>query len=399
MIKNKIFIFACKTVFVNRKQYLLAASGIIVGIIAQILSMSLSLAHETKLETSLLKSGVAIVEVSINSPDEYEAIHELVNTTAKVSSPVKTFQEKKIILAFGEKKEITIIFTEESYFDLSNVDIINGAVNLNKSTSGQNVVVINAFFSDSLNRKSIIGETMEIDGIPFVVGGIIDDGRFGKESACYLEYNYLYKYNTNNLINSWLFPCTSFSLDDIEGVEQKFNSYLQNKYYYKLQALKRNANEGETTNEINGNVFSINTKTSVYDSAKIDMKIIKELSMAFFALLLIVGTLCVRNIFKILSNQRHSEIGIAKASGALRKTILYQFIIEITCVIAISVFTGVLVGIILSISIEALLGLPISLCWIWIVSSALIASMLSLLFGVTPAFKCSKLDPITVINS
>lgn len=124
---------------------------------------------------------------------------------------------------------------------------------------------------------------------------------------------------------------------------------------------------------------------------------------AMAGLSLVVGGIGIMNIMLVNVNERTHEIGLRKAIGANNKTILLQFLIE---TIAITVLGGI-IGILIGISFAVLISVVINLLgynWDLVVSTGSILTAVSvsmligLIFGIYPAKKASKLEPITALQ-
>ena len=109
---------------------------------------------------------------------------------------------------------------------------------------------------------------------------------------------------------------------------------------------------------------------------------------------LLVGGIVIMNIMLVSVTERTREIGIRKAIGARRLDILWQFLVESVTLAILGGGTGVLAGIGFAAAIGALSPLPADV-ELWSVLSGLgVASSVGLIFGVFPAMKAARLDPI-----
>jgi putative ABC transport system permease protein len=96
--------------------------------------------------------------------------------------------------------------------------------------------------------------------------------------------------------------------------------------------------------------------------------------------------------------ERTREIGIRKAMGARRQDILLQFLIESSTVALVGGFLGVVGGIVLAKTVTLLIGMPSSVPLWAVVAALMVSSSVGLFFGVYPAKRAARLDPIVALR-
>jgi putative ABC transport system permease protein len=113
---------------------------------------------------------------------------------------------------------------------------------------------------------------------------------------------------------------------------------------------------------------------------------------------LVVGGIVIMNIMLVAVTERTREIGIRKAMGARRNDVLLQFLIEAVTLSLLGGALGVLLGASVALSITWLIGMP-SAIKLWAVAAGLIVSAsVGVFFGVYPARKAARLDPIAALR-
>jgi putative ABC transport system permease protein len=116
------------------------------------------------------------------------------------------------------------------------------------------------------------------------------------------------------------------------------------------------------------------------------------------AITLIVGGIVVMNIMLVSVTERTFEIGLRKAVGATRRQILMQFLIESGMLCAFGGVMGLLVAYGVVKLITALAGITMTITVAYVVISIGVSSIIGMLFGIYPAFKAARLNPITALT-
>jgi len=114
---------------------------------------------------------------------------------------------------------------------------------------------------------------------------------------------------------------------------------------------------------------------------------------------LLVGGVGVVAIMMISVTERTREIGVRKALGATRGTILWQFLVEAVTLTAIGASVGLVLGILLAIGVRtAWPAIPASTSWGSVASALLVSAFTGVLFGLLPAMRAARLDPVAALR-
>jgi putative ABC transport system permease protein len=120
--------------------------------------------------------------------------------------------------------------------------------------------------------------------------------------------------------------------------------------------------------------------------------------IAIAAIALVVGGIVIMNIMLVSVTERTREIGIRKAMGAKRSDVRTQFLIEAITLAAVGGVLGVLFGITVAKTITMLVGMPSSIKLWAVAAGMLVAASVGIFFGVYPASRAAKLDPIAALR-
>ncbi len=146
------------------------------------------------------------------------------------------------------------------------------------------------------------------------------------------------------------------------------------------------------------NDFAINQQDVIADLYKGFTGALYAVAFGVGAISLIVGGIGIMNIMLVSVTERTREIGIRKAIGARNKDILWQFLVESVMVSAIGGIIGIIVGFAIAKLIASSTFLSASISPISIIIGVSFIGLVGISFGIFPAYKASRLDPIIALR-
>lgn len=316
---------------------------------------------------------------------DMEAIERYCPHCALLSGSVYTRRRVK----FGDEylSDVDIVGTDENYIEVSDVDIDygRGFTELDVRHSRPLAIVGPEVVENLLSGIDPIGRNIKVHDRFLRIIGV------GKKRGSFLGMNK----------DNWVaLPRTTF--------EKQFGSRRSVEIRVKapdLPSLQLAQDEarmilrsrrGVTYNE--GDDFGIYT-------AEAGMELFRSFSAAaFFAMIgiasiaLVVGGIVIMNIMLVSVTERTREVGVRKAIGARRRDILWQFLIESVTLAATGGVIGVLLGVILAALVGQFTPLPASVKMWSIVVGIAISSAVGIFFGVFPAVKAARLNPIEALR-
>ena len=230
-----------------------------------------------------------------------------------------------------------------------------------------------------------IGRTLAIQGLPMTIVGV--EGKRGSMFGQSLDNNVYVPLTTYQRMFG---RRQSLQLHGKANSREAFDPTIEQARISLRNRHKLKGNQDDDFGLVN--VEQVNNQIDQVTGA-ITMAVIP---ITFISL--VVGGIVVMNIMLVSVTERTFEIGLRKAVGAKRKHILVQFLIESSVLCAL----GGALGLLLAAGIAWLIGqttpVPMSITLTYVVLSIVVSSVIGMVFGIYPALKAAKLDPITALS-
>ena len=146
-----------------------------------------------------------------------------------------------------------------------------------------------------------------------------------------------------------------------------------------------------------GDDFSINKLDTLVGTFNNVMGVLLLVGLIVTSISLFVGAIGVMNIMFVTVTERTREIGIRKAIGATRRSILFQFLCESSVIGLLGGGIGILLAVILTAVVNAVL-MPAAVSWPIVAVAVIVSGGVGVIAGLAPAFRASKLDPIEALR-
>jgi putative ABC transport system permease protein len=254
--------------------------------------------------------------------------------------------------------------------------------NVNVAVLGTDVVS-NLF---GYSNANVVGETVNINGIPFTVIGVLQPQ--GSSAA------------TNN-DDRIIIPITT-GMDRIFGSASVRNIYVSAASADQMSQAQASVETALRTshNLLPGDSedFQITNQSDVLSTAQGITKVMTTLLAGTAAISLLVGGIGIMNIMLVSVTERTREIGIRKAIGATGGRILSQFLIEAVVLSVAGGITGIVFGVIGSKALTQFAHISTAIQLSPIGYSFMFSLLVGVLFGVYPARKASRLNPIDALR-
>jgi putative ABC transport system permease protein len=121
-------------------------------------------------------------------------------------------------------------------------------------------------------------------------------------------------------------------------------------------------------------------------------------AIAIVSVFMLVGGIVIMNIMMAVVSERTQEIGVRKSLGARRRDIMRQFLVESSMLAGMGGLMGVLIAWVLAVAVRNLTPVPMEMPLISVVTGVGLSSIVGLFFGIYPASRAAKLDPIEALR-
>ena len=387
------FILALKSLATSKIRALLTMLGIIIGVAAVIIIMSMGNGLTNELSDTFDSLGTNTITVSVSgrgssrsiSPDDmYEMAQE--NTDSiKCITPTVSVMGSARIGSEGYSSRITGV--GEDYLTLKALEMDEGRfLNYIDMAENKHTCVVGAYFNgmDAFDGEAL-GSYIKINGYNFMIVGVLKNQSDEWEDDGSADNMILVPYSTAAKLLSRTSQISSYTvLARSEDTITAAKNAVENALY--------KAFEDE-------NAYTVTSMAEQLDSIT-DMMDVMVTALALIAgISLLVAGIGIMNIMLVSVAERTREIGIRKALGAKPRHIKLQFVIEAGTTSTIGGVMGIILGVILAQVLGNYINLECVPTVGTIAVSFGVSAMIGIIFGFLPANKAAKLNPIDALRN
>lgn len=395
---------ALKTLFSHKLRTALATLGIVVGVCSVIVMMAIGDGAQKQVLSKIQAMGTDLVIVTagqvkiiagrqrqtgnvstLTLRDANTLLEEARNI--KAAAPAQT---KKMLVKYESLSTSTSVTgTTEAVMAIRNLALQKGRFfSEDEDRTLQRVAVIGKTVAKNLfESRNPVGETVRIGKVAFEVVGILGEKGTDlvgndQDDVIYIPVSTALRrlFNLTYINNIFIQARGS---DHIDKAVSEVRDILREKH-------RLNAKPDD---------FTIQSQTEILKTEKETSQTFTNLLSSVAAISLLVGGVGILAIMLISIKERTREIGLRRAVGALKRDLLLQFIVESLTLSLSGGIAGIFLGIVLSLSSSYVTKWPMKLSASVIIVAFLFSAVIGVVFGVYPAMKAARLDPIEALKA
>ena len=402
------FKLALKSLKTSKMRAFLTMLGIIIGVGAVIVILSLGNGMTNMMNSQFEKMGSNLIQVmtygrgtggtrDVDVEDLYELVDKypqyLTGVTPYVSASAKVRYQTDDYDRTSVYGVSEAFFKEDTKGTMQGETLAEGRfLSYIDVDRHQNVCVIGDYLAQAAFRGDALGKTISLSGVPYTVIGVLsksgDSSEGSADDVIYIPYENAQRMGTGTMMmgTDEMFLLTSTSRDTASAakgiVEKRLYKTYQSSDYYMVM-----------------------TSAEMMDAMNTMMNTMMIVLVAIAAISLLVGGIGIMNIMLVSVTERTREIGIRKALGAKERTILAQFVVEAATTSALGGVLGIALGYAVSMAANKVLPMfmtdttvTVSPSFNSIVVAFGISVGIGVLFGYLPARRAARLNPIEALR-
>ena len=382
------FSLALKSLLGNKVRALLTMLGIIIGVAAVIVLVSLMNGLSDDMTSQFEEMGTNTITVNLmgrggNRNFTVDDMEQLVLENPDYLEQYSPTVSASVTVKSGASSvSTTATGVNEYYQEMQSVKLSEGRfIRYIDAERRQKVCIIGTYLVEELfDGADPLGETVKINGSNYTVVGVVEETEDSEEGSAddvlYIPYSTATRLSFNGQISSYMVTAA-----DTEKIDETVT--LIKDALYKAYGSE---------------AYMVTSMTAMIDTINEMTGMISTVLVGIAAISLLVGGIGIMNIMLVSVTERTREIGIRKALGARRKHIMQQFVIEAATTSALGGVIGIFVGIVMAFAAGNLLDMSIRISVNSIGIAFGVSVAIGILFGYFPASKAAKMNPIDALR-
>ncbi len=390
------FKMAIRSIFSNKVRSFLTMLGVIIGVSSVIIAVGFAQGSTSSITSSLSSLGTNLINISItgrgsNRTVTYDELKQFQQENSSViASVAPQVSATGTVKYLTENHSTTILGTSPDYADINSVTVQSGRFisEIDMNYREKVAVVGPAVINDVFGGADPIGKTIKIMGQQFTVVGELTEVAGAEDSTnddrVIIPVTVATRLSGNATIRSFSVKATKAST--VNAAVDDLDTFLTSIF------------PSTGSNSTSNSSFRVTNMSQVLSTLNSVTGTMTMVLAGIAAISLIVGGIGIMNIMLVSVKERTREIGIRKAIGAKKGSILVQFLIESVVVTGLGGVIGILIGIgVIKFVIGGLHLVTPVYSIPWIIASFGVSLGVGLFFGMYPANKAANLNPIDAL--
>jgi len=387
--------------------------GIIIGVGSVIIMMSLGRGAQNLIIGQISSLGSNNIYIEPGSPAgsfSQQAMDQLSQKSLKYADALAIKKDSTVaqisvmvygsgrIVYQGEDKKITFIGTDSGAMEISNLSVMDGRNIDDDDVKGMSRVVVLGYKlgKDLFGEDDPIGKNVTVKNLTLRVVGVLEE-KGGQIFQTFDDYAYIPVSTVQKLM---------LGIDYVNAIlvkakdEKSIDQAVEN---IRL-ILRERHNIYNPEGDLSKDDFKAMSQVETADMMKQITGVLTAFLSSIAAIALIVGGIGIMNIMLVSVTERTREIGLRKAVGARNKDIMNQFLIESVTLTLFGGIIGFIGGTSFSLATSVILSKVLKINWAFsipfgaVVLAFGVATIIGLIFGIYPARKASRLNPIEALR-
>ena len=390
------FRMALRSIGANKMRAVLTMLGIIIGVMALVVLVSLVSGATTSVTDAISGLGSNLLTVTVEDdkgqPITMQILEDWAETEEAFGLLAPYASDSLTGSAGAESGTFTVYGTTPDYYDIQGLQLAMGRFLKQPDMENQTYAcVINETAAEELvGYVDCVGQAISLNGVKHTIVGVLQDDEDNLTSVfssgslvAYVSYGSLLRLSASVAADITTFYVSAAEGKTVEDAEQVMTQLLMERF------------------ELDEDAFEVSSQDALEETMSSITSILTVMLGGIAAISLVVGGIGIMNIMMVTVTERTREIGIRKAIGASRGTILTQFLMEAVVLCMMGCCLGIFLSwailqivntVVVSLDMRFTLNLSV------VMIAVAFCFLIGIVFGLYPANKAAKMKPIDALH-